>query len=184
MLNINLVPEVRKEQAKVKKTNLAVTTVAIIVGTILLAAVLILGSILGYRSAKIASVDKNIVKTENELKAYKDLEDSVVTLENGLIDIKQITSGGRNWTDFYEEIEKATPADTQFVTFKVTGNAVSADIKGKDVKSIDRFMKSFANYKDSDGNDMFSGVTVDGYTTKDNGEVSFQAKFEVVGATK
>jgi len=184
MLNINLVPEVKKEQARVKKVNLSVTTFAFVVGGVLLTAVLILGSLLGFRSTRISSVDKSIKKIEDELVAYKELEDSVLTLENGLADIKQIVTGGRDWTIFYGDIEKAMPADTQFSSFKVSGNTVTADVNGKDVKSIDRFIKSFSDFKNSGGNNVYANVVVNGYTTKDNGEVSFQVVFDVVGDTK
>lgn len=183
MLNINLVPEVKKEQAKVKKTNVAVTTVAFIVAGVLIAAILLLGSLYGYRSARIAAVSKDITKIEGELKVYKDLEDSVVTLETGLKEIKQILTGGRDWTAFYEEIEKATPSDIQLVSLNVAGNSITVDVRGKDVKSIDRFIKSFSTYKTKDGVNMYANVVVDGYSTSGEG-VSFQAKFDMVGEAK
>lgn len=184
MLNINLVPEVKKEQAKLKKINFTVTAVTVVVGGVLLTAVLLIGSLLGYRSVKISSTDKDIVKVQDELKAYKDLEESVATLESGLADINKIVSGGRNWTDFFEEIEKATPADIQFTSFQVAGNTINATVKGKDVKSIDRFIKSFSTYKNKSKNNMFANVTVDGYTVADGGTVTFPIKFDVVGETK
>lgn len=184
MININLVPEVKKEQAKVKKINLSMTSLAFVIGASLLAVILLLGSILGYRNTKISSVNKNIEKVESELVVYKELEESVITLENGLRDIKEIVDGGRDWTAFYNDIEKATPTDIRFVSFKVTGNSVSADVEGNDIKSIDRFLKSFSNYKDSDGANLYKSVLVDGYSAKDDGSVFFQANFETVGATK
>jgi Tfp pilus assembly protein PilN len=184
MANINLVPEVKKEQARNKQINVTVTTVAFVVGGIVVAAIVLLGSLYGYRTAMIASANKNIEKINTELKPYKELEDSVATLENGLREIKGIVAGGRDWTAFYGDIEKATPADVQFTTFKVTGNSVSADVTGKNVQSIDRFMRSFSAYKGADGNNMYSNVVVDGYSTKDNGMVSFQVKFDVTGASK
>jgi hypothetical protein len=184
MLSINLVPEVKKEQAKLKKINLTVTTVAVVVGGILLAAVLLISSLLGYRTVRIGTVKGNITKIEGELEVYKELEESVNTLENGLADIKKIVSGGRNWTEFFAEIENATPADIQFTNFQVSGNTISASVKGKEVKSIDRFIKSFTNYQNSAKTKMFANVVVDGYTVAEGGMVSFQAKFDVVGETK
>jgi len=184
MVNINLVPEVKKEQAKLKKTNYAMTTIAIVVGISLVAAIVLLGSLYGYRTAKISATSKNIDKITEELKPYKDLEDSVTTLELGLTEIKGILAGGTDWTAFYGDVEKATPGDVQFTTFKVTGYSVSADLAGKNVQSIDRFIRSFSGYKDSDGNNVYSNVVVDGYTAKEDGTVTFQAKFDVVGAVK
>ena len=184
MLSINLVPEVKKEQAKLKKINLIVTTMAVIVGGTLLAIVLVLGSLYGYRSAKISSVNNDIKTKEGELVAYKDLENSVATLESGLVDINKIVSGGRNWTNFFGEIEKATPADVQFGSLQISENVITASLTGRDVKSIDRFIKSFSSYKDSSGNNMFANVEVDGYSIKEGDKVSFQAKFDIMGDTK
>lgn len=184
MVNINLVPEVKKEQAKLKKTNVGVTTFAVFVGIALTAAVVLLGSLYGYRTAKISATSKNIDKINEELKPYKDLEASVTTLELGLAEIKGILAGGTDWTAFYADVEKATPGDVQFTTFKVTDNTVSADLVGKDVQSIDRFIRSFSAYKDADGNNVYTNVVVAGYTAKDDGKVTFQANFDVAGETK
>ena len=184
MVNINLVPEVKKEQAKIKKTNLSVTTLAFLVGGSLLAAVLILGSLLAYRSARISTVDKNIAKIEDELKVYKELEESVMTLEIGLAEIKGIVGGGRDWTALYGDLEKATPADIRFISFKINGNSILADLEGSDVKSIDRFIKSFSGYKNENDINMYENIIVDGYTAGDGGKVTFHAKFDVVGESK
>jgi hypothetical protein len=184
MQNINLVPEVKKDQARQTKVNVTVTTIALVAGGVVLAVILLLGSLLGYRTTMISSTNKNIDKINDELKPYKELEDSVATLENGLREIKAIVIGGRNWTTFYGDIEKATPTDIQFSTFKVTGNTVSADLVGKDVQSIDRFLKSFTSYKDANGDNMYTNLKVDGYSTKDDGRVSFQVVFDVTGVSK
>jgi hypothetical protein len=182
MLNINLVPEVKKEQNRLKKINWTVTTIAVVVGSILAVVIVLLGSLAGYRAVRIGSVDADIKKIEGELVAYKDLEESVATLEVGLAEINKIVAGGRDWNDYLGEIEKATPADIQFTSFQVTGNTVSANLNGKDVQSIDRFIKSFSGYKGKDGQNMFTNVTVDGYTS-DTG-VTFSAKFDVAGEIK
>lgn len=181
MANINLVPEVKKEQAKLKKLNLVMTVVTLVVGGILMAAILIFGALYTYRKASISSLDGKISTKNDELKAYAELENSVVTLENGLADIKTITSGGRDWTAFFSEIEKATPADIQFKDFKISGDAITATLDGKDVKSIDRFIKSFSTYKGQDGQLMFPTVAVDGYTVNDDGGVTFSANLTVAG---
>lgn len=184
MANINLVPEVKKEQLRLKQTNLAVTTTAVVVGGVLLATILLLGSLLGYRKSMISVNEKKINKITEELKPYKDLEESVLTLESGLAEIKGILTGGRDWTAFYGNIEKATPADVRFTNLKVSGSSIIAEMSGHDVKSVDRFIRSFSEYKDSDGKNVYSNVIVDGYTAKDDGTVNFQAKFNVVEASK
>ena len=184
MLNINLVPEVKKEQARLKKINITVTTVAVIVGGALLAVVLLLASLYGYRATRISSVGNDIKKIESDLSTYKELEKSVDTLETGLAEINKIVAGGRNWTSILEQVEAATPADIQFNSFQIAGNSVSASLTGGNIKSIDRFIKSFTGYKNTADQNMFANVVVDGYSLKDGTKVTFQAKFDIVGETK
>lgn len=184
MSPINLVPEVKQEQVKIKKLNLSLDAVALVTGIILVSAVLLLSSMLGYRSTKLSSTNKKIEKIQEELLAYKELEESVVTLETGLAEIKGIIDGGKDWTAFFEDIEKATPSDIQFLNFSISGNSITAGLRGGEIKSIDRFIKSFSNYKDEDGNNLYGNVTVDGYSKEETGQVSFQAKFDLLGELK
>ncbi len=173
MFKINLIPEVKIEQQKLHKINAVMTTTATVTGIIL--GVLIFG-LLAYnvtRQVQISSLNSNINKTKEELVAYADLEKTVISLEKGLAEIKQILSGGTKWSKFFVELEKATPADTQIVAFDITGNTITLTVTGNDIRSIDRFIKSFSSYKVNDQN-LFKDVAVSGYTTKDNGKISFQ----------
>lgn len=177
MLSINLVPEVKKEQAKIRKTNLLVVTVAIIVGGSLLAVVLLLISLIGYRAARISSTNKKITEVTEQLKPYKELEASVTTLETGIAEIKGILDGGRNWITFLEDIEKATPNDIQIVSLGVNSGKVTLSLKGRDVRSVDRFIRSFSSYKNSAGVNIYTNVSVNGYNY-DGNVVTFQATFD------
>ncbi|MDD5693546.1 MAG: PilN domain-containing protein [Patescibacteria group bacterium] len=173
MFKINLIPEVKIEQQRLHKINTTVTTVATVVAIVL--GVVIFG-LLAYnvsRQVQISSLNSSINKTKEELVAYADLEKTVLSLEKGLAEIKQILAGGTKWSKFFAELEKATPADTQITSFDIKGDTITLTVTGKDVRSIDRFIKSFSNYKVDDKN-LFKDVSVNGYTIKDNGNVSFQ----------
>jgi Tfp pilus assembly protein PilN len=179
MFKINLIPEVKQQQIKLKKINTTVTTVTVIVAIVM--GIIIFG-LLFYnigRKAQLSLVNNDIEKINTQLEPYKDLEATVMNLETGLKEIKQILTGGPKWTKFFDELEKVTPADVQITNFDIKGNAVSIDATGAKVQSIDRFIRSFSSYK-VDDKTLFSDVAVTGYTVKD-GKVTFQAKMNLVG---
>lgn len=180
MFSINLVPEVRKEQAQLKRLNFTMTTIAFVVGGVVVAAGLILGAMLAYRNANLSSTNDDIATLNNELRAYAELEQAVTILEGGIADIKAIAAGGHDWTAFFGDIEKATPSDIRFTDFSITNNVISASLEGATVESIDRFITSFSNYQNDEDVSIFSGVAVEGYTAPAAGGVTFEADLMVV----
>ncbi len=179
MQKINLIPEVKQRQIKTRKNNLVATTVAVVTAIILGAVILVLVSYIVARKAQVASVNSQETTLNQQLKAYSDLEKTVTSLETGLADIKTITSANPTWLNIFEEIEKSTPADTRFKSMKIaTDNSVSAEVEGKDVTSIDRFIKSFSGAQTDKKLNAFTGLEVNGYTS-DSGTVSFAVKFTI-----
>lgn len=177
MFSINLVPEVRKEQAQLKRLNFTMTVIAIAVGSIFVIAGLTLGAMFAYRNASLSSTNEDIATLNNELKAYAELEQAVAILEGGIADINAITTGSQDWTAFLGDVEKATPSDVRFTDFQITGNVISASLEGATVESIDRFITSFSSYQNDEHVSIFSGVIVDGYSVATDGGVSFDAGF-------
>jgi len=197
MFKINLVPEVKQQQQKAYRYNTMATTTAIIVGIVV--SVIILG-LISYNVAKarqLSNTNKDIASVEQSLEPYKDLEQTVLLLEGGLTDIKEIINGGSKWSLFFTELEKVTPSDTQITGFDIKGNEITMDVTGQDVNSIDRFIKSFSSFKmktnskstsDSEdtstesamGENLFQNVNVTGYSAKGDGKVIFQAKMSLV----
>jgi len=197
MFKINLVPEVKQQQQKAYRYNTMATTTAIIVGIVV--SVIILG-LISYNVAKarqLSNTNKEIASVEQSLEPYKDLEQTVLLLEGGLTDIKEIINGGSKWSLFFTELEKVTPSDTQITGFDIKGNEITMDVTGQDVNSIDRFIKSFSSFKmktnskstsDSEdtstesamGENLFQNVNVTGYSAKGDGKVIFQAKMSLV----
>ena len=111
--------------------------------------------------------------------------------------IKEIINGGSKWSNFFDELEKVTPTDIQIKTLSIQGNQITMDLVGKDVTSIDRFIKSFSTFKvktepektvasgdnkttTSQGKNLFENVDVSGYSAKDDGNVILQAKMNLV----
>ena len=174
-MKINLVPEVKQEQLRIQKLN-ATTTMAVTVAAFIVGSLIVCLSIYNIiRSTQISSTKKNIEKTNHELEAYRDLEETVISLETGLADAKKVINGGSKWSKFLTELEKVTPGDVQLTNLTIKGSDISATLSGKGVESIDRFIKSFSNYK-VDNKNLFTNVSVTGYTSE-KGNVKFQSKF-------
>jgi len=180
MFKINLIPEAKQQQQKVKKVNVIVTTVAVVVAVILGSISLLLGGYIVTRKAQIMSIDSQTSELKNQLKAYSELEKTVLSLETGIKDINNIVGENSKWTKTFTVVEAATPNDIRFKSFTVdANNVVSVDVEGGSVKSIDRFIKSFTAYQ-SNGTNAFTNVDVDSFTlTGSGGKVSFQAKFTI-----
>lgn len=178
-MKINLIPEVKKEQLKVRNTNLWVTNVAIFLGIAFGCAILILALYMGGVVAKIKSVESQTVTLEDQLKAYQALEATVLSIEQGVKEVKQILNNEDKWQSVYSVFEGATPQDIRFKSLNITPElSVTAELTGKNVNSIDRFIKSFNNYKHNDKL-AFTSTEVSGYTTDDKGLVSFSAAFKI-----
>jgi Tfp pilus assembly protein PilN len=175
MFKINLIPEVKQEQLKIRKMNATVTTVSIIV--VIIMGVMAFG-LLFYnvaRQAQLSSIKSNITKTNQALVPYQDLENTVLGLQVGLTDIKSIFNSNPNWVSFFDQLEQVTPGDIQITNLTVDNGAITISATGQNVASVDRFIKSFSNYK-VNGQNLFSDVMVDGYQLDSStGDVTFSA---------
>ncbi len=178
-MKINLIPEVKREQLKIRNLNLWMTNIAIALGVVFGAVILLMSIYIGGVSAKISSTNTQIADLETKLKAYKSLEETVISIEQGVKEVRQILDTDDKWDRVFKMFEGATPGDIRFKTMNFTPELkVTADLEGKDVKSIDRFIKSFESYQYNDKS-AFSKVDVGGYTTNEKGLVTFSATFSV-----
>jgi len=183
MSKINLVSDIRLQKIKLKKRNFFVTLSAVVSLAVILVVILILQ---GYKWSQVIILDntkKKIAKTDEELKDYKDIEEMVINIEQGLKAINDIESSGAKWSKFLPVLEKVTPNDIQFTEFSQTGNKFSAKASGKSVQSISRLINSLESYehKENDtqsGAKLFKNVNVDGYDTQ-NSLISFSVTFEM-----
>lgn len=191
MSKINLMPEVKVEQIKIKRYNFMATFAAIIVLTIIALGVTIL---LGYKyilARDIKNTNADITALREELKGYQELEEMVVNIDQGLTSINEITLSQHQWSGFLSHLEKVTPNDIQFVDFSQEGMKFTATAKGKNVSSIGRLIQSLENYEvqagsseesnqaEVSGSKLFRAVDVDGYTKDVDGTVDFSITFEL-----
>lgn len=179
MQKINLIPEVKQHQLQAKKNNFIATTFAVVVSIILGAVIIVLLSYIFARKAQITNTESQKKTINQQLQAYAGLEKTVLSLETGLGEIETILGSDSKWLDMFGEIEKSTPADIRFDSLKIASDyTVTANLRGKNIDSIDRFIKSFSSAQTAKKVNAFTGVDVNGYSSVDSG-VSFTAKFAI-----
>ena len=147
-MKINLIPEVKKEQLKIKTTNLWVTNVAIAIAIFCGATLLLLGIFIAGTKVNIKSTESETAKLETTLESYKTLEATVISIEQGVREVGQILANEDKWPTVFTMIEGATPDDIRFKSLDISADLnVTAELEGKDINSIDRFIKSFSSFK-------------------------------------
>ncbi|MDD3035314.1 MAG: hypothetical protein PHO93_00130 [Candidatus Saccharimonadaceae bacterium] len=162
MIEINLVPDVKQELIKAQHARTAVATIAILVGAISIAIVLLLAvyvfMIQGFRSS---IYDGEINKYDKEFSSVDDLS-KILTIQNqlntlpSLNESKHITSRIFN---VLNAIIPPTPNDIKVSTLTVKTSEDSITIEGyaqNSYAALDVFKKTLLNakikYKDSSGN--------------------------------
>lgn len=184
MTKINLAPDVRQDKLKLKRRNFMVTLIAVILLVVTIVFILLLQ---GYRLSRVYSLDqtkKKIESTKTELKKYKDIEDMVVNIEQGLKAINDIENSEPKWSQFLPVLEKVTPNDIRFTELSVENKEFTAKAEGRSISSIARIIKSLENYEHKASEDaktgtkLFKNVIVEGYEIK-NGAVNFNISFEM-----
>jgi hypothetical protein len=98
-------------------------------------------------SVQISSVKNKIDDVNKESEQYKELEETVVSLEKGLAGVKEIYDGKNQWTKLLTHLEKATPNDVKYTALKITGNQAEATVEGNDINSLARFVESYQGYQ-------------------------------------
>ena len=183
MSGINLIPEVRAKKIKIARINSIGTLSAVIV---VIALVVITASILvynGYQSLMISSTKKDITKLNDQMLVYKDLENAVVKLQDGLTTTKSILTGDNKLSLLFSEIEKATPSDVKFNKFAYTPDGViTCSLSSTGARGIDRFINSFSQYTikndKGDSEKLFNDVSVTGYII-DGGNYTWDATMKL-----
>lgn len=147
MFSINLVPEVQQQKQKVAKRNTLGTIIAIAIIGLCAATLLIMGGIKIAKTNQLSNTNKEIERIEQESEKYKELEEIVVSLEKGLAGVNEINDGKYTWTMLLTHIENATPQDVQYTNLSLDGNNLNANLRGKSIDSLARYIKSFKEYK-------------------------------------
>ncbi len=179
MSKINLIPEVRQQKLKVQQLNATVTSTAVVLAVVVGIVTFSLAGYAGVMATQKASIERDIVTTQDSLDTMKDLEATVLNLELGLKNIKAIIDGNKNWNNLFLVFEKNTPTDIQISNLTMNSGLLSLSMKGKEVRSIDRFLGAFIAAKNDKDENYFLNVSVAGFTKKDTGAVTFESKINV-----
>jgi Tfp pilus assembly protein PilN len=147
MFKINLVPEVQVKKQEVKKFNTYATTFSVVLLSVIILAILIIGGVNVAQQSQISQTANTIKSTQSEIDQYKELEQTVISLEKGLAGIKQISDGENRWTKLFPHLEKATPADIQFTKLNLSNGKIEASLVGQNINSLARFLDSFKGYQ-------------------------------------
>lgn len=160
MFKINLVPEVQEKKLKVRKVNTYSTIAAVSIAGLTVAAIFVLGTISAVKKLSLNSTEDKIKTVNEELKEYKELEETVLSLEKGLAGVKQIMNGGNNWALLYANLEKATPADVAFESMSIKDGVITAQMQAESVEGLGRFVDSLKSYQVV----VLSGTATEGET--------------------
>jgi Tfp pilus assembly protein PilN len=174
MFSINLVPEIQKQKQAQAKRNAIATVVGIAIIGVVVLTLLVIGSLKVSANIRLDNTEKNIDEIKAESEQYKELEETVVTLESGLLAIKQTMDGENNWTLLFPHLEAATPQDVTYRSLTIEGDTVEATLVGESVDSIARYLKSYENYQ---------AVTLSG-VGKPQEEISFVINNQNIGTSK
>jgi Tfp pilus assembly protein PilN len=147
MFDINLVPEVQSDKQQLAKKNTYATFTAVSIIGVTLAGLIILGSLKVAADFSLNHTKNKIQEVGQESEQYKELEKAVLSLESGLLGIKDTLNGQNNWTLLLPHLEAATPSDVRYKSISIEGNTVIASLSGRNVDSIARFIDSYKAYQ-------------------------------------
>lgn len=147
MFQINLVPEVQQQKQTQAKRNTYATFFSVSLIVLTVALMIIMGSIRVYQNLRLDSVKKKIQTVESESEKYKELEETVLSLEAGLKGVRNILDGQNSWTRLLPHLEMATPTDATYTSINMLGNKIEANLKGQTIDSLAKYIESYKNYK-------------------------------------
>lgn len=193
MFKVNLAPEIQQERIRVKRINFLATIISVVIGGLLFLVLFVLLGADALWTGQRNKVQHDIDSVNAELNSdeFKQLADTVISLQNSLSSIDQLIKNRPSWRRFFEYLESATPQDIQINSITISDNGqLNMQLTGYSPDSVGRFIKAFQDFqvplldnngntkKDDKGNDIttkvFKDVDVPGYS-KGSG-VSFTAK--------
>lgn len=154
MIQINLLPDIKKEHLKAVRQKKAILSTATISSGVFLAVVVLLAlAVFGVQKARIDSLTKSIEEDIAQLKGVQDL-DKVLTIQNQLMALPALYEGKPNAGNVFGYISAVTPADvklssTQLSFDPATQATNNMEISGSTAtfKDVNRFADILKNAK-------------------------------------
>lgn len=147
MFKINLVPEVQEKKNQAQKMNATAVTIAVVIMGITVVALILITLAKTTLGFQVASTEKKIESVKQESEQYKELEETVVSLEKGLAGIKQIYDGKNQWPVLMGHLESATPSEVQYKSLKISAGAIDAEVSARNIEALAKSIDSYKNYK-------------------------------------
>ncbi len=108
---------------------------------------LIMSGVKVAKNTQLSNAKGEIERLEKESEQYKELEETVLSLEKGLAGINAINDGSYTWTQLLPHVENATPQDIQYKSLTFEESIMTARLKGRSIDSLARFIESFKDYQ-------------------------------------
>lgn len=150
MIQFNLLPDVKLEYIRAKRTKRLVIAVSTTVSAVSLLIMIGLAVIVfGFQRTYIADMSDDITQYTNELKSTPDL-DKVLTVQNQLNSLESLHAQKPATKRMLAYIKQLTPVDASVSSLSVSFTDMGINITGsaKDLKTVNQFVDTlkFTNY--------------------------------------
>lgn len=142
MIQINLLPDVKVEYIKAKRTKRLVIVSSLVVSAVSLAVLFIVGSIVyGAQKIQLNNLDTAIKTNSNKLLATPDL-DKVLTIQNQLNSLDKLHSDDPLTSRLPVFLKQLTPNDVQISSVKMKYEDTTLIISGdaKNLESVNKYV--------------------------------------------
>jgi Tfp pilus assembly protein PilN len=155
MLQFNLLPDVKKEYIKAKRTKRLIFSIATISAAVAVVIVLLLFSIVQFAQKKsINDLTKDIESGINELKDVEDL-DKILTIQNQLNALPGLHESKPETSRLFNYLTQITPFDVKIgaVQINFVDNTIKIEGIAPSIASVNRFTDTikFATYTSTSG---------------------------------
>ena len=186
-MKINLIPQEKSTEIKEGKSNFLATAAAIVLG---ICGIVGATSIIGIKNIKekqLSDYNKSImaVKTDLMKEDYKKTEQKILTVEEGMADIKTLNEASYKWKKVFEEFQKTVPNELRLVSYTNDKGVVNITAGCDTVESMNQFITTLEAYQanDLDGQkaNLFKNIKSTGYMVNQDNKIDFSLSFEVEG---
>jgi Tfp pilus assembly protein PilN len=155
MLQFNLLPDVKKEYIKAKRTKRLIFSIATISAAVAVVIVLLLFSIVQFAQKKsINDLTKDIESGISELKGVDDL-DKILTIQNQLNSLPGLHESKPETSRLFNYLTQITPFDVKIGTVQINfvDNTIKIEGIAPSIASVNRFTDTikFATYTSTSG---------------------------------
>lgn len=177
MIQFNLLPDIKLEYIKAKRSKHTVMVVSVLVGGASLAVLVILFMTVAiFQKKHLSDLNKDITNMSSELKGTPDIN-KILTVQNQLNSLPALLNGKPVVSRLFGYITSITPSNTSISKFDVDFSKQLINIQGDadTLETVNKFVDTikFTTYSTADGNtkdqNAFSSVVLASYGRTDKG---------------